>query len=91
MYRNSLCSGRRLIHDEDDDKENANAKPPAVENDNTVPLETYLKEIREIEKGVKHSAEDQKAIESSDMSQAHQQRCQSTKVAFVTMLSEIRK
>ena len=94
MYKNSLCSRRRLIHDKDDDKENEKATSPAAESDkdnDEVPVEAYLKEIREIEKGIERSAEDQKAIETADMSRAHQQRCQTTEVAFVTVLSEIHK
>ena len=116
MYRNSLRSGRRLIHveGEDDrvhdndthhdekegdcDKQNERACDSVIGDKVLSPndeekfcIETYLNEIRVTEKNVQHSKADEAAISSSDMTNAHNKRCQAVEVAFVVILSSIGK
>ena len=60
-------------------------------DDEEISVEAYLSEIRDIEKDVSHSASDQNAISSADMTRAHQQRCQQSELSFISVLSAISK
>ena len=82
----------RLHHDKEDDMEDdkENSVVAAPENYH-LNVDEYLHEIRDIEKNVIHSINEKNAMASHDMTKAHQVRCQSTEVSFVTILNEISK
>ncbi len=82
----------RLQHDKEGDKEDDKERSVVTAQENYhLNVDEYLHEIRDIEKNVIHSVNEKDAMASHDMTKAHQVRCQSTEVCFVSILSEISK